>query len=46
MVQRQASLLSFVEVFRIMAIMFLSCTVLILLMQKTRRHRGGGAVAH
>ena len=45
MVQRQASLLSFVEAFRVLAILFLLCTVLILLMQKAKHHRGGGAVA-
>jgi hypothetical protein len=46
MVQRQASLLSFVEAFRVLAILFLMCTGLTLLMQKAKRHRAGGAGAH
>jgi len=46
MVQRQASLLSFVESFRVLAILFLMCTGLTLLMQKAKRHRAGGAGAH
>jgi DHA2 family multidrug resistance protein len=44
MVQRQASLLSFVEAFRVMGILFLCCTVFVLFMHKAK-HDGGGRAA-
>jgi len=46
MVQRQAALLSFVEAFRVLAIMFLICTGLILFMQKAKRHHARSNIAH
>jgi len=39
-VQRQASLLSFNETFRLMAILFLLCTLLVLLMRQPKHTRG------
>ncbi|MGA2260174.1 MAG: DHA2 family efflux MFS transporter permease subunit [Acidobacteriota bacterium] len=45
-VQRQAALLSFVETFRIMAILFLFCMLLILLMRRPKHQRGGEAAGH
>jgi DHA2 family multidrug resistance protein len=39
MVQRQASLLSFIEAFRVMGIGFLACTLLILLMRRSTTRR-------
>jgi len=41
LVQRQASLLSFIETFRVMAILFIVCIALILLMSKAKHHAGG-----
>lgn len=40
-IQQQAALLSFVEVFRIMGYLFLLVTPLVLLMKRSRRTRGG-----
>jgi DHA2 family multidrug resistance protein len=42
MVRHQSSLLSFVEAFRVMGIVFLVCTVLILLMRRSKYHRREG----
>jgi hypothetical protein len=39
MVQQQAALLSFVEVFRIMGFVFLATVPLVLLMKKARQRR-------
>jgi len=41
MVQRQASLLSFVEAFRVVGILFLCCTALVLFMHKSKHEAGG-----
>ncbi len=45
-VQRQAALLSYVETFRLMAILFLFCTLFILLMRRPKHQRGGEAAGH
>jgi DHA2 family multidrug resistance protein len=44
--QQQASLLSFVEAFHIMAILYLLCTLLILIMKKPKHARATDAVLH
>jgi DHA2 family multidrug resistance protein len=44
--QRQSSLLSFVEAFHIMAILYLLCTVLIFIMKKPKHARATDPVAH
>jgi DHA2 family multidrug resistance protein len=47
MVQRQASMLAYTDVFRLLAIMFAVCLPLILLMKKPPKGGGGpGAMAH
>ncbi len=46
MVQRQSTLLSFIEAFRVMAIIFLVCTVFILLMRKAKHQPSDDAPAH
>jgi len=45
MVQRQASMLSFLETFRLLALVFLALLPLLLLMRRPR-HREGGIAAH
>jgi DHA2 family multidrug resistance protein len=45
LVQRQALLLSFVEAFRVMAVLFLACTALILFMHKAKHQDSGRAAA-
>jgi DHA2 family multidrug resistance protein len=44
MVQRQASMLSFLDTFRTMAVVFLLVLPLLFLMKKPKHHRGGGAM--
>jgi hypothetical protein len=44
--QQQASLLSFVEAFHIMAILYLLCTLLILIMKKPKHARATDAMLH
>jgi DHA2 family multidrug resistance protein len=44
--QRQAYLLSFIEAFRIMGILFLASTVFILLMRRPTHHHAGGVDGH
>jgi hypothetical protein len=44
MMQQQAALLSFVEAFRIMGILFLAIVPLVLLMRRSRQRRRAGAV--
>jgi MFS transporter, DHA2 family, multidrug resistance protein len=44
MVQRQAAMLSFLDTFRAMAVVFLLVLPLLFLMKKPKHHRGGGAV--
>jgi DHA2 family multidrug resistance protein len=46
MIQRQASLLSFIEAFRILGIGFLACTALILLMRASKHRRNPSAQSH
>jgi DHA2 family multidrug resistance protein len=44
MVQRQASMLAFIDTFRSLAVVFLLVLPLLFLMRKPKHHRGGGAV--
>jgi MFS transporter, DHA2 family, multidrug resistance protein len=44
MVQRQASMLAFLDTFRAMAVVFLLVLPLLFLMKKPKHHRGGGAM--
>jgi DHA2 family multidrug resistance protein len=44
MVQRQAAMLSFLDTFRAMAVVFLLVLPLLFLMKKPKHHRGGGAM--
>jgi DHA2 family multidrug resistance protein len=44
MVQRQASMISFVDTFRAMAVVFLLMLPLLFLMKKPRHHRGGAGM--
>ncbi len=46
MVQRQAAMVSFVDTFRAMAIVFICVLPLLLVMRKPKHHRGGGAAMH
>jgi MFS transporter, DHA2 family, multidrug resistance protein len=46
MVQRQAAMLSFIHVFRFMAIVFFCMLPLILIMKSPKRHKGVGPIAH
>jgi DHA2 family multidrug resistance protein len=46
MVQRQAAMISFVDTFRAMAIVFVLVLPLLLVMRKPRHHRGGGGGMH
>jgi DHA2 family multidrug resistance protein len=46
MVQRQASMLAFIDTFRAMAIVFLLVLPLLLMMRKPKHHRGGGGGVH
>jgi len=45
-VQQQAAMLSFVDTFRAMAIVFLLVLPFLFLMKKPHHHRGGGGMAH
>jgi hypothetical protein len=45
MVQRQASMLSFLDTFRLLAFVFLAMLPLLLLMRRPS-HRGGGPPVH
>ena len=42
MVQRQAAMISFVDTFRAMAIVFLLVLPFLLIMRRPKHHRGGG----
>jgi MFS transporter, DHA2 family, multidrug resistance protein len=44
MVQRQASMLAFLDTFRTLAIVFLLVLPLLFLMKRPKHHRGGGAM--
>ena len=44
MVQRHAAMLSFVDTFSAMAVVFLLVLPLLLIMRKPHHHRGGGAM--
>jgi DHA2 family multidrug resistance protein len=46
MVQRQAMMLSFVDIFRLLALLFLAMLPLILLMRSPRAGKGGAAAMH
>jgi len=46
MVQRQAAMVSFVDTFRAMAVVFLCVLPLLLVMRKPKHHRGGGTAMH
>ncbi|HLK48850.1 MAG TPA: DHA2 family efflux MFS transporter permease subunit [Bryobacteraceae bacterium] len=46
MVQRQAAMISFVDTFRAMAIVFLLVLPVLLVMRRPKHHRGGGAALH
>jgi len=45
MVQQQAAMVSFIEAFRMLAVLFVCCVPLIYLMKKPKRP-GGGAMMH
>jgi len=46
MVQRQAAMISFVDTFRAMAVVFLLVLPLLFVMRRPKHHRGGGMGAH
>jgi DHA2 family multidrug resistance protein len=46
MVQRQAMMLSFTDIFRLLALLFLAMLPLILLMKSPRAGNGGAAAMH